>query len=350
MISRTQSMRKNKHHCNSETKETPLITYAIFAFNQEAYIREAIDAAFSQTYSPLEIIISDDASADATPEIIRRMVAEYQGPHKVIVNINEKNLGIGAHVNKVFQMASGDFLILAAGDDVSAPDRTQLTVARWVEKGRLPSMVYCEADVIDADGKYAGRLDTALPDIDHAPSSLIGYSHPKRLLLMGACAAYAKRVISDFGPLMEELGVEDIPLAIRSSQMGGIECIGQPLVQYRRNVSVWLPRKLPNENFERHFSRMSHRVRANHKVAAQISLDLEKSKDEAAILAAKKRYMCAKFSLYSLEERRFHFMEYLKISIKTNYWRENLLPAIFFGFPRIHKIAFRFSQFIRREP
>ena len=166
---------------------------------------------------------------------------------------------------------------------------------------------------------------------------------------MGACTAYAKRVVSDFGPLMEELGVEDIPLAIRASQMGGIECIEKPLVQYRRNVSVWLPRKLPNENFERHFSRMAHRVRANHKVAVQISLDLGKSKDVAAILAAKKRHMSAQFSLDSLEERRFHFMGYFNMSIKTNYWRENLLPAIFFGFPRVHKLAFHFSQFIRRE-
>lgn len=83
-------MERNDHHCNSGINKNPLITYAIFAFNQEAYIREAIDAAFSQTYSPLEIIISDDASADATPEIIRRMVAEYPGPHKVIVNINKK--------------------------------------------------------------------------------------------------------------------------------------------------------------------------------------------------------------------------------------------------------------------
>jgi len=342
-------MQENNHYNHVCSEEPPLITFAIFAFNQEKYIKEAVDAAFSQTYSPLEIIISDDASTDSTPGIIRDMANQYRGPHRITVNINEKNLGIGEHVNKIFKMASGDFLVLAAGDDVSTSDRTELTVARWLEKGMLPSMIYCEADVIDADGSHVGRLDTALPNISHETSFLIEYSHPKKLLLMGACTAYAKKVVSEFGPLMSDLGVEDIPLAIRSSQMGGIECIDKPLVRYRRNVSVWLPRKLPKENFDRHFSRMAHRIRANHKVAEQILRDLERSEDKGAISIAKKRYMSSQFSLESLETGKFSFKNYFHISNKTNYWRENLIPTILFGYPRIHRFAFSLSRLIGRR-
>ena len=71
--------------------DRPLITFALFAYNQERFIREAVAGAFSQTYSPLEIILSDDCSSDRTFEIIQEMTAGYEGPHKVILNRNEKN-------------------------------------------------------------------------------------------------------------------------------------------------------------------------------------------------------------------------------------------------------------------
>jgi glycosyltransferase involved in cell wall biosynthesis len=46
-------------------EERPLITFALFAYNQEQFIAEAVQGALSQTYSPLEIILSD-WSADST--------------------------------------------------------------------------------------------------------------------------------------------------------------------------------------------------------------------------------------------------------------------------------------------
>ena len=41
--------------------EKPLVTFALFAYNQEKFITAAVKAVFAQTYQPLEIIISDDA-------------------------------------------------------------------------------------------------------------------------------------------------------------------------------------------------------------------------------------------------------------------------------------------------
>ena len=49
--------------------EKKLVSYCLFAFNQEKYINEAIKGALNQTYSPLEIIISDDCSTDLTFQI-----------------------------------------------------------------------------------------------------------------------------------------------------------------------------------------------------------------------------------------------------------------------------------------
>lgn len=105
--------------------EKPLVTFALFAYNQEQYIREAVEGAFAQTYEPLEIILSDDCSTDRTFEIMKEMAAEYEGPHEVRVRQNEVNRGTIDHVIIVAREAQGELFIVAAGDDVSKPERTE---------------------------------------------------------------------------------------------------------------------------------------------------------------------------------------------------------------------------------
>ena len=72
--------------------QRPLVTFALFAYNQERFIREAIEGAFAQTYEPLEIILSDDCSADRTFEIIQENAAAYLGPHSVFTYRTPYNL------------------------------------------------------------------------------------------------------------------------------------------------------------------------------------------------------------------------------------------------------------------
>ena len=76
--------------------ERPLVTFALFAYNQERFIREAVEGALSQDYSPLQIILSDDCSIDRTYEIMREMAAAYEGSHEIVLNRNEENLGLAA--------------------------------------------------------------------------------------------------------------------------------------------------------------------------------------------------------------------------------------------------------------
>src|ERR1700743_3003041 len=95
-----------------------LVSFCLFAYNQEAYIKEAVESALKQTYSPLEIIISDDCSPDATFQIIEDTVKTYNGPHKVILNRNIKNVGLGQHFSNVCgNMSTGNYIVVLGGDD-----------------------------------------------------------------------------------------------------------------------------------------------------------------------------------------------------------------------------------------
>src|SRR2546429_321437 len=107
----------------------PLVSYILFCYNQEQYVREAANAALAQTYSPLEVILSDDGSSDRTFEILREVAEKYQGPHTVRLNRVECNRGLMHHIVQATSQASGEWYVLGAGDDLSHKDRTAILMA-----------------------------------------------------------------------------------------------------------------------------------------------------------------------------------------------------------------------------
>lgn len=136
--------------------ENPLITFALFTYNHEKYIREAINGALAQVYEPLEIIVSDDCSTDRTFEIISEICSDYKGKHRLLINRNNSNIGsrgIGGHVNKVFEMSSGELFVFAAGDDVSLPDRTLELVKSWLFSGKKSGSLHSAVIMVNGNNQ-----------------------------------------------------------------------------------------------------------------------------------------------------------------------------------------------------
>lgn len=223
------------------TSDRRLVTFALFTYNQERYVAEAVRGALSQTYSPLEIIISDDGSSDGTFEVVQEMVRQYQGPHEIRLNRNVKNIGVNRHVNLVCsQLAKGGLIVVQAGDDISEPSRVSETVGVWLAQNS--SAICCNAMLIDSDGQCirAWRLcndsseESIKPDLDSRNYSEIAF--------YGAGAAYDARVFKDFEPLPGHLRNEDYILAWRAAITGGISYMSQQLLRYRKhdsNLSIW---------------------------------------------------------------------------------------------------------------
>jgi glycosyltransferase involved in cell wall biosynthesis len=126
---------ENIFTAESAVKTRPIVTLALFSYNQERFIRDAVRGAFEQTYQPLEIILSDDCSVDQTFEIMEEMAKNYRGPHTVLVRKTAVNRGTLQHVAEVAQQAKGKLLVLAAGDDVSKPERVHLLEQAWEISG-----------------------------------------------------------------------------------------------------------------------------------------------------------------------------------------------------------------------
>lgn len=215
----------------------------LFAYNQERYVREAVIAALAQDCAPIEIILSDDGSTDRTFDIIRSISAGYEGPHTVRINRNSKNLGLTAHVNKLFEMASGDIFVLAGGDDVSLPSRVRDTVSAF-ERHPEVAMVSFIDEIIDEEGKVAlPRGESNRERVCSLEEFLaIGPLAQRKMQLSAASRAILRSVFDSFGILIPECPAEDTPLILRSLYVGsGLVCHWSA-IQYRRH-----DRQLSNE-------------------------------------------------------------------------------------------------------
>lgn len=213
----------------------PLVTFAVIAYNQSDFVREAIEAALRQDYSPLEVILSDDCSSDQTFEVMRFAAEVYRGPHAVVLRQNDRNLNIGGHINAVNAVASGELVVVAAGDDVSLPYRVSRLVEAWLVAGKRPGLLHSACRVVDAEGKVlwnrgCQRLD-ALRTLEAAVS--------ENVHVIGATEAWDREMFNTFGDFRSDLVHEDVALTFRSLLAGRpVMYVDQPLVNYRLAAGI----------------------------------------------------------------------------------------------------------------
>lgn len=218
------------------TASPVLVSFALLAYNQEAFIRKAVDAALAQDYQPLEIIFSDDCSSDQTFAIMQEIVAGYTGPHRIVLNRNAINLGaggIGRHVNHVFGLAQGAVLVFAAGDDISLPHRTTTLMAAWSAAGKPSGSIHSAVETLSDDASNNGVVITGRANFDTlslAQAVEIGMKG-----ILGASHAMTMDLVSRFGPLPPNILFDDRTLAFRSFLAGEIVYCPEVLVLYRRH-------------------------------------------------------------------------------------------------------------------
>ncbi|MFU8865532.1 MAG: glycosyltransferase family 2 protein [Rhodobacterales bacterium] len=219
------------------SQDRPLVTFALFAYNQENYIREAVEGAFSQTYEPLEIILSDDCSSDRTFEIMQEMAAAYAGPHKVRVRREAKNRNLPDHINNVAEVSNGTYIVMAAGDDFSLPDRTESLVAELARPGKSVFAAFSAHIPVNSTGALSGHRSQYRRDSVKSNSvSLLRFVAGAGGYGLGACYAYHRQVFSWPTKISSSLVREDRVLPIRAAILGDVVSIDYPAVVYRKEI------------------------------------------------------------------------------------------------------------------
>jgi len=214
-------------------KKKLLVSIMFITYNQEKFVCEALDSLFAQTYDPLEIIVCDDCSPDRTFELIETKTSEYKGSHKIILNRNKENLGLAGNVNKAMELSSGYFLIFAAGDDISVPDRTTQLVEQWQSNDPTVDLVCSYFEEINENSEPTGFVKK---EVLFLPDKQIPVRQWK-CGATGACAGMSRKLYEKYGPLDPGVISEDWVFSFRACLESGLVCVEMPLVKHRTHAS-----------------------------------------------------------------------------------------------------------------
>lgn len=111
------------------------VSYVVPVFNGERYLAECLHSILAQTHAPAEVIVVDDGSTDATPDV----AAWFAAP---VVSVRQEHGGHSAARNRGAALATGEFLAFLDADDLITPARTAIQLERFRAR---PELEFCDA-------------------------------------------------------------------------------------------------------------------------------------------------------------------------------------------------------------
>lgn len=128
--------------------EKPRVSIGMPIFNAEKYLQDALNALLSQTFSDFELIISDNASTDATEAICQEYASKDS---RVKYYRNETNLGAAQNFRRVFERSVGEYFKWASHDDIHAPEYLERCV-EVLDNQASVVLCYPQSNEIDSEG------------------------------------------------------------------------------------------------------------------------------------------------------------------------------------------------------
>lgn len=144
----------------------PRVSIGVPVFNGEAFIETALRSLLTQTYTDIEVVISDNASTDRTEEICRRIAAEDS---RVRYSRASANRGLVWNHRRALAMARGEFFMFAPHDDWFAPSYVEAAV-QALDADPEVSFAHAVTVLVDEDGTEIGRELTRQRMQDPSPS------------------------------------------------------------------------------------------------------------------------------------------------------------------------------------
>src|SRR5262245_37432906 len=139
---------------------TPKVSVLIPTYNQQDFIGACIGSALAQSYGNLEVIVSDDASTDATGDIARQLTTDP----RLRYERNPENLGhIGNYRRLLSELATGEWFLMCDGDDLLLNPHY---IARAVE------LAESQTDIVLLFGKQLIGADVASASVSNEAPGL----------------------------------------------------------------------------------------------------------------------------------------------------------------------------------
>lgn len=201
------------------------VSVLIGVYNGERFLAETIRSVLVQTFADFELVIVDDGSTDATPEIVR----DFKDPR--IRYVAAEHAGVAAAANLGLQLCRTGLVARLDADDLMEPNRLERQLAffgQHPELGGVASYHWW----IDEKGVIGGAHDPPLHTLDDIERHIDGGG---RLMYPSPTLMLRRDVVLDLGGYDPAFDfVEDVELCVRMYE-AGFPILIQPerLVRFR---------------------------------------------------------------------------------------------------------------------
>jgi len=128
--------------------ENPSVSVVMPVYNGEAFISESIRSVMQQSFQDWELIVVDDASADASVDFVQAICAEDERIRLIQL---QQNSGAAVARNTAIESARGRYIAFLDSDDLWLPHKLERQLAFMQEIGAAFS--YSAYERIDEMGR-----------------------------------------------------------------------------------------------------------------------------------------------------------------------------------------------------
>lgn len=299
-----------------------LVTILLPTYNGSKYIKEMLDSLERQTYTNIEVIISDDCSMDNTVPIIETWIEQKKRNKKYTLLKNNHNRGLVRNVKSARPYIHGQYLFLADQDDIWEENKVEVQV-RYFEKHEKCILNFCDRSII-WNGKIIVSSEARKHNWFDPIVENTGYvlSHPGRYGANMLAVRNVKGCCQEILDMPDNIVEHDTYIAMIASMYGTIDFIRIPLVRYRihdNNLSGNF-RVEAASNFIECFRYLRKSAKENYK--SQYCMNDKYIIDRVL----KEKWNCMEENK-AVKFSKYHFMEIYKKTMKLLY--ENKLGEFY---------------------
>lgn len=210
---------------------TPLVSVCIPTFNRAVFLCDAMNSILAQTFRDFELVVSDNASTDETPEVLAR----YRDP-RLRLHRNGSNLGLVRNFNRCLQLARAPYVVLCCSDDYWAPQLLEQELLLFEQRPGL-SYTHAGSVVVDANKSPIG------PNLLNLRPVTAGQEYFRRFLLEDlngmnfSSVLYRRDRLMEIGGFDERLPhTQDLAVWARLALRGDVGYVAQPLLYFRKHA------------------------------------------------------------------------------------------------------------------
>ena len=221
----------NYSSMNQGLNRAPKVSVLMPSYNYARFLPISINSVLSQSYSNLELIITDDCSTDESREIVEHW---RKLDDRVVPVLHHVNQGLARARNSGLTVCSGEFVALCDADDVWNPGKLEAQMSCFERQPQL-GVVHSDSSIIDGAGNLTGqRFSTLLHCKGQKTSGDLFEMLCERNFLCVPTVILRREAIDYAGGFEENLrSLEDWVCWAKVSRKYLFHYIPEPLVQYR---------------------------------------------------------------------------------------------------------------------